>query len=74
LVCVVHNVRAEATELSDPTAGYVWPSSRLLADFLQAGLGTDLGPTLAGKRVLELGAAARARAGLCVRAAGAQRE
>jgi len=40
---------------SDPTAGYVWPSSRLLADFLETGMGSSLGTKLAGKQVLELG-------------------
>jgi len=44
---------AEAPGCSDPTAGYVWPSSSLIADFLK---GRELDSKLAGKRVLELGA------------------
>ena len=47
----------EAPGCSDPTAGYVWPSASLLADFVQ---GKALDSKLAGKRVLELGADAYA--------------
>ena len=48
---------AEAPGCSDPTAGYVWPSASLLADFVR---GMKLDSKLAGKRVLELGADAYA--------------
>jgi hypothetical protein len=50
IVVDVHESLAAPTDSSDPTAGFVWPSAHMLAEFVDG----KLGSTLAEKHVLEV--------------------
>ena len=62
---------AAPTASSDATSGFVWPSSQMLADFLEARMCAKDPAALAGRRVLELGGGTGAL-GMALSARGAE--
>ena len=67
----VRESMAAPTASSDATSGFVWPSSQMLADFLEARMCAKDPAALAGRRVLELGGGTGAL-GMALSARGAE--